>query len=122
MPMRTGPGQRPALSSLWGGPGPFLPHVRAAQLRARITKRALVRVLLGMVFLIGAISYALAPDRHEQASLAWMSGLLIGSTLDVALGSRTLARLRRLSPAVWMCGTAAWGVLATSLVAFLLRR
>jgi len=99
-----------------------LRQVRAAQLRARATKRAIVLVLLGTVFLIGALAYALGPDRHEDVSRAWMSGLLVFSTLDVALGLRTLARLRRLRAWLWMTGVGAWCGLATALVGFLLRR
>jgi hypothetical protein len=99
-----------------------LRQVRAAQLRARATKAAIVQVLLGTVFLIGALAYALAPDRHEQVSRGWMAGLLVFSTLDVALGLRTLARLRRLRAWLWMAGAGAWGGLSTALVAFLLRR
>ena len=72
-----------------------LRQVRAAQLRARATRWAVGRVLLGSVFLIGALAYARAPDRHERASLLWMTALLILSTLDVALGLRALARVRR---------------------------
>lgn len=98
-----------------------LRQVRAAQLRARATKHAIVQALLGSVFLIGALAYARAPDRHEQVNLAWMAGLLVLSTLDVALGLRTLARLRRRSARLWMAGTAAWGLLSTALVGFLLR-
>ena len=48
-------------------------------------KQAIVQVLLGSVFLVGALAYARAPDRHAQSSLAWMAGLLVLSTLDVAL-------------------------------------
>lgn len=98
-------------------------RVRAAQLRARATKQAIIQVLLGSIFLIGAIAYALAPDRHVQSSLGWMAGLLVLSTLDVALGLRTLVRLRlrRRLWHLWMAGTAAWGALATALLAVLLR-
>ena len=83
-----------------------------------------MQVLLGSVFLAGALGYALAPDRHEQPSLAWMAGLLVLSTVDVAMGLRTMARLRmrRRTAWVWVAGTAGWGVLSTALVAFLVRR
>src|SRR6476660_8043599 len=91
-----------------------LRHVRAAQLRARATRQAIIQMLLGTVFLIGALSYARAPDRHAQASLAWMSGLLVLSTLDAALGLRALVRLRlrRKFAWLWMAATAAWALLA----------
>jgi hypothetical protein len=103
--------------------GRSLRHVRAAQLRARATKQAIIQLLLGTVFLIGALSYARAPDRHAQANLAWMSGLLVLSTLDAAVGLRALVRLRlRRSLAwVWMAGTGAWGLLALVVLAVLLR-
>jgi len=100
---------------------PSLRHVRAAQLRARATRRAIGQVLLGTVFLIGALAYARAPDRHEQPNLLWMAGLLVLSTVDVGLGTRTLARVRRRPRRLWVAATAAWGVLATVLVGFLLR-
>jgi hypothetical protein len=110
----SGPGA-PGGRSLW--------QVRAAQLRARATRQAIIQVLLGSIFLVGALAYAWAPDRHAQASLAWMAGLLVLSTFDVAVGLRTLARLRlrRRSQRLWVAAAAAWGLLSTALVAFLLR-
>jgi hypothetical protein len=103
--------------------GRSLRHVRAAQLRARATKQAIVQMLLGTVFLIGALSYARAPDRHTQTNLAWMSGLLVLSTLDAALGLRALVRLRlrRRVAWLWMAATAAWALLSIIVVAVLLR-
>jgi hypothetical protein len=103
--------------------GRSLRHVRAAQLRARATRQAIIQMLLGTVFLVGALSYARSPDRHAQPNLAWMSGLLVLSTLDAALGLRALVRLRlrrRLSW-VWMATTAAWALLSIVVVAVLLR-
>src|SRR6478752_8387309 len=100
-----------------------LRHVRAAQLRTRATRQAIIQMLLGTVFLVGALSYARSPDRHAQPNLAWMSGLLVLSTLDAALGLRALVRLRlrrRLSW-VWIAATAAWALLALVVVAVLLR-
>jgi hypothetical protein len=101
--------------------GRSLRQVRAAQLRGRARKRAIVQVLLGSVFLVGALAYALAPDRRAQASITWMAGLVVFSTADVALGLRLLARLARRSPVWWVLGSAAWGLLATALLAVLLR-
>jgi hypothetical protein len=98
-----------------------LRQVRAAQLRTRATRGAIVQVLLGSVFLVGALSYARAPDHAAQQNIGWMTGLLLLSTLDVALGMRTLARLRRLPGRVWMLAAGAWGVLSTLVVGFLLR-
>jgi hypothetical protein len=97
-----------------------LRQVRAAQLRGRARRRAIVQVLLGSVFLMGAIAYALAPDRHAQASVAWMAALVVFSTADVAFGLRLLARLARRSPVWWVLASAAWGLLATALLAVLL--
>ena len=103
--------------------GRSLRHVRAAQLRARATKQAIIQLLLGSVFLVGALSYARAPDRHAQVNMAWMAGLLVLSTLDAALGLRALVRLRlrRRLGWLWMAATAAWGLLSIVLVAVLLR-
>jgi RsiW-degrading membrane proteinase PrsW (M82 family) len=98
-----------------------LRQVRAAQLRGRARRRAIVQVLLGSVFLMGALAYALAPDRHAQGSVAWMAALVVFSTADVAFGLRLLARLARRSPVWWVLGSAAWGLLATALLAVLLR-
>ena len=110
-------------ASLPSAGGRALRQVRAAQLRARVTKQAIVQMLLGTVFLIGALSYARAPDRHAQANLAWMSGLLVLSTLDAALGLRAVVRLRlrRRFAWVWMAGTGAWALLSLIVVATLLR-
>ena len=98
-----------------------LRHVRAAQLRARAIRGAIGKVVLGTVFLVGALAYALAPDRHRQDSLLWMTGLLVLSTGNVALGLRTLARVRRRPARLWVAATMAWGLLATVLIGFLLR-
>lgn len=98
-----------------------LRHVRAAQLRTRIIRGAIGKASLGMIFLVGALAYARAPDRHEQANLLWMTGLLILSTLNVGLGLRALVRVRRRAARLWIAATLAWGVLSTVLVGFLLR-
>ncbi|HMC94172.1 MAG TPA: hypothetical protein VKO16_05320 [Polyangia bacterium] len=102
-------------------PARTLRQVRAAQLRGRARKRAIFQALLGSVFLVGALAYARSPDRHAQVNIAWMAGLLVFSTLDVALGLRTLARLRRRATGWWVLGSAAWGALSTALIGFLLR-
>jgi hypothetical protein len=115
------PSQRSA--SVPSETGRSLRHVRAAQLRARATRQAIIQMLLGTVFLVGALSYARAPDRHVQVNLAWMAGLLVLSTLDAALGLRALVRLRlrRKFAWVWMAATAAWALLSVVVVAVLLR-
>lgn len=116
-------GQPPPASPPPAGAGRSLRQVRAAQMRARARRGAIVQVLLGSVFLVGALAYARAPDRHADVNLAWMTGLLVLSTIDVGVGLRTLARLRlrRRSTRLWVAATAAWGVLSTVLVGFLLR-
>ena len=98
-----------------------LRHVRAAQLRARAIRGAIGKVVLGSVFLVGALAYARAPDHHRQESLFWMTGLLLMSTGNVALGLRTMARVRRRPARLWIAATTAWALLSTVLVAFLLR-
>src|SRR5215471_12150578 len=110
-------------ASLPSAGGRSLRHVRAAQLRARATRQAIIQMLFGTVFLIGALSYARAPDRHAQANVGWMSGLLVLSTLHAALGLRALVRLRlrRRFAWVWMAATAAWALLSLVVVAVLLR-
>jgi heme/copper-type cytochrome/quinol oxidase subunit 3 len=95
--------------------------VRAAQLRARATRRAIGQVLLGSVFLMGALGFARAPDRATHESVLWMTGLLVLSMVDVGLGLRTLARLRRRAARLWLAATAAWGLLSTLVVGILLR-
>jgi hypothetical protein len=90
--------------------------VRAAQLRARATRQALGQIALGSVFLVGALAFARAPDRTARGSVLWML-----SMLDVGLGLRTLARLRRRAARLWIAATAAWGLLSTLVVGFLLR-
>jgi hypothetical protein len=97
-----------------------LRHVRAAQLRARAIRGAIGRVVLGSVFLVGALAYARAPDHHSQNSLLWMTGLLLLSTMNVAMGLRTIARVRRRRARLWIAAVAAWALLSTVLVAFLL--
>jgi len=95
--------------------------VRAAQLRARATRRAIGQILLGSVFLVGALAFARAPERAARENVLWMTGLLVLSMLDVGLGLRTLARLRRRTARLWIAATAAWGLLSTVVVGFLLR-
>jgi heme/copper-type cytochrome/quinol oxidase subunit 3 len=98
-----------------------LRHVRAAQLRSRAIRGAIGKVVLGTVFLVGALAYARAPDHQLQTSLLWMTGLLLLSTGNVALGLRALARVRRRPARLWVAATMAWGLLSTVLIGFLLR-
>jgi heme/copper-type cytochrome/quinol oxidase subunit 3 len=95
--------------------------VRAARVRARATRGAIFQILLASIFLAGALAHARAPDRASNESRLWMTGLLVLSMVDVALGTRTLARVRRAPARLWILGAAAWGVLSTLVVGFLLR-
>ena len=99
---------------------PPLRHVRAAQLRARAIRGAIGRVVLGSVFLVGALAFARAPDHHNQDSLLWRTGPLLLATANVAMGLRTIARVRRRPARLWIAAVVAWGLLSTVLVGFLL--
>lgn len=81
-----------------------------------------MKLILGTVFLVGALAHALSPERHDQMSLVWMTLLLIMSTLNVALGLRSLARARRRPGRGATLAAFAWGVLSVVLVGLLLRR
>jgi hypothetical protein len=99
-----------------------LRQVRAAQLRAKALRWAVGKSALGSVFLVGALAYALAPQRHSEMSHLWMAFLLVLSTLNVGLGLRTFSRARRAAARYWPIATAMWGLLATALVRILMER
>jgi hypothetical protein len=99
-----------------------LRQVRAAQLRAKALRWAIGKSALGSVFLVGALAYALSPQRHSQPSLLWMAFLLVLSTVNVGLGLRTFSRVRRRAIRYWPVATALWGVLATALIRLLMQR
>jgi hypothetical protein len=99
-----------------------LRHVRAALLRRRAVRWAIGKSLLGIVFLLGALSYAFGPIAHEPSSAAWMALLVVLSTFNVGLGLRTFARVNRRAVPVWLPATLAWGVLSAALLRILLRR
>jgi len=98
-----------------------LRHVRAAQLRTRAIRWAIGKSALGSAFLVGALAYALSPQRHSDTSRTWMAFLLVLSTLNVGLGLRTFARVRRRATRYWPLATAAWGILSTALVRILIQ-
>jgi hypothetical protein len=98
-----------------------LKQVRLAQLRARALRGGIGKAALGSVFLVGALAYARAPDHGSQQSRVWMSLLLVMSAFNVGLGLRTIARVRRRSARLWIAATAAWAILSTTVVAFLVR-
>src|SRR5262245_8364862 len=94
--------------------GKSLRHVRAAQLRARVVRWAIGKSALGSLFLVGALSYALAPDKHQSSSTLWMAALVVLSTFNVGLGLRTLGRLYRWAARFWWGATLMWGLLSTA--------
>lgn len=102
--------------------GKSLRQVRAAQLRAKAVRWAIGKSVLGSVFLVGALSYALGPFPHEQSSLLWMAALVVMSTFNVGLGLRTFAKVNRKVARYWLPATLAWGVLSAALLKILLRR
>jgi hypothetical protein len=102
--------------------GSSLRHVKAAQLRARAVRWAIGKSVLGSVFLLGALSYALGPAPHAPSSVFWMAGLVVLSTFNVGLGLRTFSRVNRHAARYWLPATLAWGLLAAALLKILLRR
>ena len=103
-------------------PAHSLHQVRAAQLRARATRWAIGKSALGTVFLVGALAYALGPDRHLPSSRLWMALLVVLSAFNVGLGLRTFSRVRRRARRFWFIATVLWGLLATGLLRILLAR
>jgi hypothetical protein len=103
-------------------PAHSLRQVRAAQLRARATRWAIGKSLFGAVFLIGALAYALGPDRRLPSSRLWMALLVVLSTVNVGLGLRTFSRVRRRARRFWLVATVVWGLLATALLRILVAR
>ena len=99
-----------------------LRQVRAAQLRAKALRWAIGKSAFGSLFLVGALAYALSPQRHSQSSMLWMAFLLVLSTLNVGLGLRTFSRVRRRAGRYWPIATALWGLLAATLVRLLMER
>ncbi len=77
---------------------------------------------MGSIFLVGALAYALSPQRHSDMSRIWTAFLLVLSTVNVGLGLRTFSRVRRRAARYWPIATVAWGILATVLVRILMRR
>jgi heme/copper-type cytochrome/quinol oxidase subunit 3 len=99
--------------------GPQLPGVRAAQLRGRVVRWAIIKTAFGMLFLIGALSYTVAPAPRPASTPLWMAMLVILSTLHIGLGLRALSRVRARGTRLWLPATVAWGLLATVMLRFL---
>ena len=97
-------------------------QVRAAQLRARALRWAIGKSIFGIVFLIGALAYALGPDRQASSSRTWMALLVVLSTFNVGLGLRTFSRVTHKARRIWLVATILWGGLATGLLRILLTR
>jgi hypothetical protein len=96
-----------------------LRHVQAASLRARAIRGALGKAALGMLFLLGALSYALGPAPRDRTSLLWMAALAVLSTLNIGLGLRGIAQVRHGGRRIWLPATLAWGVLSVVLLRLL---
>jgi hypothetical protein len=99
-----------------------LRQVRAAQLRAKALRWAIGKSALGSLFLVGALAYALAPQRSSGSSRLWMAFLLVLSTVNVGLGLRTFSRVRRKAGRYWLAATILWGALGTVVVRMLTSR
>jgi hypothetical protein len=107
-----------------GGSDPkrSLRHVQAAQLRARATRGAIGKAALGMVFLLGALSYAFGPVPQQTSSRTWMAALVVLSTLNIGLALRTFSRVRHRGARLWLPAAILWGVLSAALLRILLAR
>ena len=100
----------------------MLRQVRAAQLRAKALRWAIGKSTLGSLFLVGALTYALSPQRHSSTSRVWMAFLLVLSTVNVGLGLRTFSRVRRRAARYWPIAAVLWGLLGTAVVRMLMSR
>jgi hypothetical protein len=92
---------------------PRLRQVRAAQLRAVAVRWAIGKTLLGFVFLLGALGHAFGPEPRASMNALWTAFLLILSTVNVGLGLRGFARVRRRGMRWWLPATVVWGLSAT---------
>ena len=102
--------------------GHSLHEVQAAQQRAKAIRWGISKSIFGTVFLIGALAYALGPERLTPSSRMWMALLVVLSTFNVGLGLRTFSRVRHKGRRSWWVATILWGALATGLVRILLAR
>ncbi len=97
-------------------PGFSLKHVRAAQLRARLSRRAIWQLSLGTFFLMGALSFGYGPQRQEEHAAVWMAFLSVLSTFNIGSGARLLSRSRRWPTHTWWIVTVVWAVLLVALL------
>lgn len=93
-----------------------LKHVRAAQLRARLGRRATGQLALATVFLMGALSFGYGPQRQERHAPLWMAFLCVLSTFHMGTGARLLTRVKRWPRLVAIVGPAIWGGLLLALL------
>lgn len=104
------------------GQGHPLRQVQAAQLRAKAIRWGIGKSIFGTIFLIGALAYALGPDRNSSSSRTWMALLVVLSTFNVGLGLHTFSRVTHKARRYWLVATILWGALATGLLRILLTR
>jgi hypothetical protein len=114
--------EKPDANQPSSGEGHSLRQVQAAQLRTKAIRWGISKSIFGTVFLIGALAYALGPDRNTQSSRMWMALLVVLSTVNVGLGLHTFSRVRHKARRSWLVATILWGALATGLVRILLTR
>ena len=91
-----------------------LRHVRAAQLRARATKQAIIQMLLGTVFLVGrAVLRARAgPARAGEPGLDGGPAGAVDAGRGAGAADAGAAAAAAQFAWVWMAATAAWGLLS----------
>ena len=99
-----------------------LRQVRAAQLRTQAVRWAIGKTAFGMLFLVGAMSYTLAPDPRSSSTSLWMAMLVVLSTFHIGMGLRALSRVRQRGTRLWLAATLAWGLLATVMLRILVDR
>ena len=94
-------------------PEPPLRQVRAAQLRAVAARWALGKTAFGLLFFVGALAHALGPEPRSSSAALWTALLIVLSTVNIGLGLRGFARVRRRSARWWLPATLLWGLSAT---------
>jgi hypothetical protein len=100
---------------------PPLRHVRAAQLRARVLRRAIWQLTLGTLFLIGALTYGVSHERNNDTSQFWMTALTLISSVHVGSGLRLVCRVKRWSRWLWVSAAGLWAVSLVALLRILVR-
>jgi uncharacterized membrane protein YhdT len=93
-----------------------LRQVKAAHLRARLSRKATGQMSLAMLFLMGALSFAYGPQRTERHAPAWMAFLCLLSTFHVSTGARLFFRSKGLPAPVALAIPIVWGGLLLALL------